>query len=89
LFTGVEKFSRDRCASRLMRVALTVLCIGAVTFLLRVLAALVKEAKGMPPVTVIHSARLEPPRERGELVEMNPEGQRTRGPARTRERIAL
>jgi hypothetical protein len=62
---------------------------GAVIFLLRVLAALVKEAKGMPPVTVIHFARLEPPRERGELIEMNPEGQRRTGPARTRERIAL
>jgi hypothetical protein len=85
----VERFSGDRCANRLMRVALTVLCMGAVIFLLRVLAALVKEAKGMPPVTVIHLARFEPPGQRGELIEMNPAGQRRRGPARSRERIAL
>jgi hypothetical protein len=73
-----------------MRVALAILCIGAVTFLLRVLAGLVKEWMRMSPSRArIHLAKFDLSRPRGELIEMNPEVRVQRNPARTGERIAL
>lgn len=65
------EFFGEECAGAVMRVALAVLCIGAVTFLLRVLAALVREARSGPSSTVIHYAKFKPARQRGEVIEMN------------------
>jgi hypothetical protein len=61
-----------------MRIALTVLCIGAVTFLLRFLAALMKEARSLPA----------PARRRGKLIEMKAEVEKRYVPQPTARRIA-
>jgi hypothetical protein len=57
-----------------MKVALGILCIGAVIFLLRVLAALLMEwtrvAHASGRIQVAKSAPLQ---QRGQLIEMNPE----------------
>jgi hypothetical protein len=74
----------------MMKVALAILCIGAVIFLLRVLAALVKEWLSYPPGAIrVHVARFEAVRRPGELIEMNPEAFRRKAPARTGQRMAL
>ena len=73
-----------------MKVALVLLCIGAVTFLLRVLAAFVKEWTSMAGSEPgVHFAKPNPSRQRGELVEMNPEANKRRVAMRTTERMAL
>jgi len=73
-----------------MKIVLVVLCIGAVAFLLRVLAALVKEGVRFPPGTVrVHFAKFYPTRRRGELIEMDPPVHQRRLPTGTDERIAL
>jgi hypothetical protein len=84
----VEKVSSDRCTGGVMRIALAMLCIGAVIFLLRVLAALVKEAESMPGSTVVHFAKFKPSR-RGQLVKMNIEVQKRNAPTRSSERMDL
>jgi len=53
-----------------MRLALALLCIGAVAFLVRVLAALLREGMSSPSSVHIHFAKFNPSR-RGELIEMN------------------
>ncbi len=70
-----------------MRVALIFLCIGAVVFLLRVLAALVREGMNSTAAVQIHFAKFSPPR-RGELIEMNIEPER-KSPIRRGERKAI
>jgi hypothetical protein len=56
-----------------MRVALAILCVGAVMFLLRVLTALVKEWMSSPPNGVrVHFTKFNPSLRRGELIEMKP-----------------
>jgi hypothetical protein len=73
-----------------MRVVLAISCIGAVTFLLCVLAALVKEWVSWPPSTIrVHFVKFEPSRRQGELIEMNPPAQKQNVPERSRQRIAL
>jgi hypothetical protein len=73
-----------------MRVALAILCIGAVAFLLRALAAFVKEAIRLPAGAVqVHFAKFNPSRRRGQLIEMSIEAERRSTPYRTDERIAL
>jgi hypothetical protein len=52
-----------------MKLALALLCIGAVAFLLRVLAALVREGVSSPAAVPVHFAKFNPSR-RGELIEM-------------------
>jgi hypothetical protein len=60
-----------------MRVALAILCIGAVAFLLCVLTALLNELTSLPSRAVrVHFAKFNPPRRRGQLVEMNLEDKR-------------
>jgi hypothetical protein len=83
----VEKHFRDKCAGNTMRVALALLCIGAVAFLLRVLAALVREGIGSPAAVQVHFAKFNPSRRRGELIEMNLEPKRI--PTRRGERTAI
>lgn len=54
-----------------MRAVLAVLCVGAVTFLLRVLTAFVKEGQGQPPTGLkAYMARFNPPRRRAEMIVM-------------------
>lgn len=72
-----------------MRIALVFLCIGGVTFLLRVLAASLNEAKTLPSSIVIHFAKFKPSRQRGELVEMKLEDPIQHVRPRSGERIAL
>ena len=60
-----------------MRVALAILCIGAVAFLLRVLTALVNELTSLRSRAVrVHFVKFNPSRRRGQLVEMNAEPKR-------------
>jgi len=73
-----------------MRVALAMLCIFAVGFLLRVLAAFLKEGMRSPAGPVqVHFAKFYPSRRRGQLIEMIPEAQTRGAPPRTADRIAL
>lgn len=66
-----------------MRVAIAVLCIGAVTFLLRVLVALAEEWMQSPRLRErLHLARLNSPQSRGELIVMNPEVRERQFPSR-------
>jgi hypothetical protein len=72
-----------------LRVTLAILCVGAVTFLLRVLTALVKESVSWPPTAVtVHFAKFNPSRRQGELIEMSPESRRRKVSA-IGERMAL
>jgi hypothetical protein len=73
-----------------MKLALMVLCVGAVAFLVRVLAALVLEAKSTAPRAMrAYHARFHPLGKRGELIEMKPHAVTHRFSARTGQRIAL
>jgi hypothetical protein len=55
-----------------MRITMAVICAGAVTFLLRVLVGLVKEASTRPlPSLKIYMTKFTPARQRGELIVMN------------------
>jgi hypothetical protein len=86
---ALESLSTINVPDELMRVALVILCVGAVTFLLRVLAALVTEGINSPSKTVsVDFARFNPYRRRGELIEMNRELNK-RVPARRGERKAI
>lgn len=72
-----------------MRVALAILCIGAVMFLVRVLAALVKEWVSLAPSAArVHFANFEPALRRGQLIEMTPVAHERKAPERSRKRIA-
>jgi hypothetical protein len=72
-----------------MRVALAILCIGAVAFLLYVLTALLNELTSLPSRAVRgHFAKFNPSRRRGQLVEMNAESKR-RTAARSGDRKAI
>ena len=73
-----------------MKLALMVLCVGAVVFLLRVLAALVQESKSPAPRAMkAYHAKFLPPRKRGELIQMTPDAVTRRFSAGTGQRIAL
>jgi branched-subunit amino acid transport protein len=65
-----------------MRVALALLCVGAVAFLVRVLVALLKEGTQAPPTVRFHFARFNPSKRGGELVVMNLEAQKPEFPSR-------
>jgi hypothetical protein len=67
-----------------MRVALAILGVGAVTFLLRFLIALVKEGMSVPPRAVrVYLAKFNPSGQRRELIVMNPERQKPTFSTRT------
>lgn len=72
-----------------MKLALVILCIGAAAFLLRVLAALVKESK-LPAHRALkaYHAKFDPRGKRGELIEM-PDAVARRLTSTTGKRIAL
>jgi len=72
-----------------MRMALVVLCIGAVTFLLRVLVALIREAISKQTRDMqVYLAKFRPSIRRRKLTLMNPEAQERTSPPRTGERVA-
>jgi hypothetical protein len=69
--------------------ALAVLCIGAVTFLLRVLAALITEAMSKRPRNMqVDLAKFRPTIRRQELMLVNPGAQKRTSPLGTGKRIA-
>ncbi|HTW57632.1 MAG TPA: hypothetical protein VMD99_05870 [Terriglobales bacterium] len=81
-----------------MKVAAALFCVGAVGFLLRVLAAFVKEALRPPHQRGVYFAKSYPsklglwkfvPRERGELIVMSSNAPRNKFPFRRGQRIAL
>ena len=72
-----------------MRVALAMLCVGAVAFQLRFLAALIKEAKRRPASAMIHFAKFKPFEQRGKLIEMKAQTPTRRVSAKTGKRMAL
>ena len=72
-----------------MRMALVGLCIGAVTFLLRVLVAFVRDATSPQPLDMqVYLAKFRPPIRRQELMLMNPGAQKHRSPPGAGKRIA-
>jgi hypothetical protein len=72
-----------------MRVALILLCIGAVTFLLRVLAALIKEAMSKQPRDMrVYLAKFRAPIRRRKLMLVNPGAQKRTSPPGTGDRVA-
>lgn len=73
-----------------MRVALAILCVTAVTFLLRFLIALVKEGTRVPPRAVrVHLAKFNPSRQRRDLTVINLELQKRTFSRCAGERIAM
>jgi hypothetical protein len=72
-----------------MRMALAMLSVGAVTFLLRFLAALVREVKSKPASAVIYFAKVKPSRQRGEVVQMTAQTPTRRVSVKTGQRMAL
>jgi Putative beta-barrel porin-2, OmpL-like. bbp2 len=73
-----------------MRIAFAVLCVGAVTFLLRVLLAFVKDAlSGSHRHRRMHLAKFMPPRRRGERIVMNIQNNKSRFPLTRGGRIAV
>ncbi len=72
-----------------MRIALAMLSVGAVTFQLRFLVALVKEVKSKPTSAVIKVAKVKPSRQYGELVQMTVQTPTPRVSVKTGERMAL
>jgi hypothetical protein len=85
-----NSFQRQVRAGDAMRVALAILCIGAVVFLLRVLAAFVEEAmRSSTGAVPVQFAKFNPSRRRGQLIEMSVKAERPGIPYRTDERIAL
>jgi hypothetical protein len=79
----------EGCAGDAMRVALATLCIGAVAFLLRVLAAFVQEGMRSRGAVRAHFMKFNPSRQRGQLIEMSTQAERPSTPSRVNERIAL
>jgi hypothetical protein len=72
-----------------MRIALAMLSVGAVTFQLRFLVALVKEVKSKPASAVIYFAKVKPSRRHGDLVQMTVQTPTPRVSVKTGERMAL
>lgn len=71
-----------------MRIALVILCVGAVAFLMRVLSALVKEFM-FPMRRMAYRASLRPLGRRGELIEMTPRAFTRSLPLATGRKVAL
>ncbi len=73
-----------------MKIALAILCVGIVSFLLRVLAGLIRELMSPPPRTLkAYMATFRPSRKKGELIVMRLNSRTSKLPTKTGERIAL
>src|SRR5579859_5223640 len=80
----------DVRAGGAMKPALVLVCVGAVTFLVRVLAALIKECAAPRHRKVeAYFAKFYPLRQRGELIVMNPNVVARKFPIKAGEQIAL
>ena len=74
----------------MLRLLVVMLCVGAVSFLLRVLFALAKEAISLPPRSLrVYLARFNPSRRQGELIVMSPEAVKHKFPVRIGGWIAM
>lgn len=72
------------------RLTAALLCISAVAFLLRVLVALLKEEKCLPPrVVKVYLAKFNPSNKRGELIVMNPESRKRELPIEAGKGVAF
>lgn len=72
-----------------MKVALVALCVSAVVFLVRVLAAFVSDARSSSPLRAsFYFARFVPPPRRAKLVVLNPEHLRSEFAGESGEQIA-
>ena len=76
-------------SGEVMRVALEVLCIGAVMFMLRFLVALLKEVTNLSHPAQSNLGRFNPPMRRGELIVMRPVVPRLEFPGEPDERVAF
>jgi hypothetical protein len=73
-----------------IRLAVVILCVGAVTFLLRFLVALLKECRSLPPQSVkLYFAKFTPSKQRGGLIIMNPDVNKREFPIKAGKRVAL
>ena len=73
-----------------MKLVFTLLCAGAVLFMLRVLSALLKERKGLPPRPLrVYFAKFNPVKRHGELIIMNSSNYASKSAVETGKRAAL
>ena len=73
-----------------MRAGMVALCVGAVTFLLWVLVALMREWLTFSPRTeMFYLSKFSPSRPRGELIVLNSEDINGKFPTGTDERMAI
>ena len=73
-----------------MKLVFTLLCAGAVLFLLRFLAALLREEQSLsPPPIKVYLARFNPPKRRGELIVMNSKNVVSKSAVETGKRAAF
>src|ERR1700676_4843652 len=72
-----------------MELFFTLLCAGAVTFMLRFLAALLKEGSGSPRRVSVYFARFNPPKRRGELIVMNSKNYVSKSAVEAGKRVAF
>ena len=86
----IRRFSVLEKPGDVMTIGLTILCIGAVTFLLRVLVALVKEWMSFSRNEEgVDFEKFTPSRPRGKLIEMSSEVRTQTNHPRTGERMAF
>jgi len=75
---------------KITQIVMVFLCVGAVSFMLRVLWALVRERKNMTSRAVeVYFSKYIPPKKRGELIVMNINTDTLKLPAKAGKRIAL
>jgi hypothetical protein len=73
-----------------MKLVFTSLCAGAEVFMLRFLAALLRERKSLPPRPVrVYFAKFNPTKRRGELIIMNPRNDAGKSAVETGKRVAF
>jgi Putative beta-barrel porin-2, OmpL-like. bbp2 len=73
-----------------MKLVLTLLCAGAVVFMLRFLDALLKEGKSLSPRPIrVYFAKFNPVKRRGELIVMNPKNYAHKSVVETGKRAAF
>ena len=72
-----------------IRIAMAVLCVGAVGFWLRVLLGFVKEKRVQPRGLKVYFTKFNPPKQRGELIFMNASKKQYKYPAKSVKRAVL
>jgi hypothetical protein len=73
-----------------LKLILTLLCAGAATFMLRLLAAWLREGKRRPPAPIqVYFAKFKPMKRRGELIMIHSKNSIRKSAARTATRVVL